>query len=208
MLPSMSRSPADDAAASPGRGDSKTLRPPNRLTFLVGKSYATFLLGKLRSLMDVPPLEARAALDTVEKSRLRVVDEIGLHQWYWWGLALGWIILGWVTDLNYPWLTAAATLVFGAVHSAVAPRVINGRHRSNQLSVNADIVDRHLPALVLGGLIILAGITVAGAVAISADGTQHPVTITSIFVAVVIVLGGPRLLAAVRRRAVRSSARR
>ena len=61
-------------------------------------------------------------------------------------LALGWIILGWVTDLNYPWLTAAATLVFGAVHSAVAPRVINGRHRSNQLSVNADIVDRHLPA--------------------------------------------------------------
>jgi len=158
--------------------------------------------------MDVPPLEARAALDTVEKSRLRVIDEIGLPRWYWWGLALGWIILGWVTDLNYPWLTAAATLVFGAVHSAIAPRVINGRHRSNQLSVNADIVDRHLPALVLGGLIILAGITVAGAVAISADGAQHPVTITSIFVAVVIVLGGPRLLAAVRRRAVRSSARR
>ena len=193
----------------PVGGDSKNpWAHLTRLTFLVGKSYATFLLGKLRSLMDVPPLEARAALDTVEKSRLRVIDEIGLPQWYWWGLALGWIILGWVTDLNYAWLTAAATLVFGAVHSAVAPRVINGRHRSNQLSVNADIVDRHLPALVLGGLIILAGITVAGAVAISADGAQHPVTITSIFVAVVIVLGGPRLLAAVRRRAVRSSARR
>ena len=158
--------------------------------------------------MDVPPREARAALDTVAKSRLRVIDQIGLPQWYWWGLALGWIVLGWVTDLNYPWLTAAATLAFGAVHSAVAPRVINGRHRSNQLSVNADIVDRHLPALVLGGLIILAGITVAGAVAISADGAQHPVTITSIFVAVIIVLGGPRLLATVRRRAVRSSARR
>ena len=94
------------------------------------------------------------------------------------------------------------------MHSAVAPRVINGRHRSNQLSVNADLVDRHLPALVLGGLIILAGVTVAGAVAISADGAQHPVTITSIFVAVIIVLGGPRLLATVRRRAVRSSARR
>jgi len=52
--------------------------------------------------MDVPPLEARAALATVEKSRLRVIDEIGLPQWYWWGLALGWIMLGWVTDLNYP----------------------------------------------------------------------------------------------------------
>jgi hypothetical protein len=35
--------------------------------------------------------------------------------------------------------------------------VINGRHRSHQLSVNAEMVDRHLPALVLGGLIFLAG---------------------------------------------------
>jgi hypothetical protein len=158
--------------------------------------------------MDVPPVEARTALDTVEKSRLRVIEEIGLPRWYWWGLALGWIVLGWVTDLNYPWLTAVATLVFGAVHSAVAPRVINGRHRSHQLSVNAEMVDRHLSALVLGGLIILAGVTVAGALAISADGAQHPVTITSVFVAVIIVLGGPRMLAAVRRRAVRGSARR
>jgi hypothetical protein len=158
--------------------------------------------------MDVPPLEARAALDTVDKSRLRVIDEIGLPHWYWWGLALGWIVLGWLTDLNYPWLTAVATLVFGAVHSAVAPRVINGRHRSHQLSVNAEMVDRHLPALVLGGLIILAGVTVAGALAVSADGARHPVTITSVFVAVIIVLGGPPMLAAVRRRAVRSSTRR
>jgi hypothetical protein len=157
--------------------------------------------------MDVPPLEARAALDSVEQGRRRVIDEIGLPQWYWWGLALGWIVLGWITDLNNSWLTAVATVVFGAVHSAVAPRVIDGRHRSHQLTVRADMVDRHLPALVLGGLIILAGITVAGAVAISADSANHPVTITSIFVAVIIVLGGPRLLAAVRRRAMRNSAR-
>jgi hypothetical protein len=157
--------------------------------------------------MEVPPLEARAALDAVEESRLRVIDEIGLPRWYWWGLALGWIVLGWLTDLNHPWLTAVATLAFGAIHSTVAPRVINGRHRSRQLSVKAEMVDRHLPALVLGGLIALAGVTVVGAVAISADGARHPVTITSIFVALIIVLGGPRMLAAVRHRAARSSTR-
>jgi hypothetical protein len=29
--------------------------------------------------------EARAALDTVQRSQQRVVDEIDLPWWYWWG---------------------------------------------------------------------------------------------------------------------------
>ena len=76
-----------------------------------------------------------AALDTVERGRRRVIAEIDMPRWYWWGLALGWIALGYVTDLEHPWLTAAATLAFGAIHAGVAPRVINGRHRTDQLSV-------------------------------------------------------------------------
>jgi hypothetical protein len=39
----------------------------------------------------VTPLEARAALETIERGRLRVIDEIDLPSWYWWGVALGWI---------------------------------------------------------------------------------------------------------------------
>lgn len=38
----------------------------------------------------VTPLEARAALDVVDRGRRRVIDEIDLPGWYWWGLALGW----------------------------------------------------------------------------------------------------------------------
>jgi hypothetical protein len=155
---------------------------------------------------DVTPLEAQAALAAVERNRQRVIDEIDLPPWYWWGLAIGWVCLGVITDLKHPWATAVATLLFGAVHSTVAPRVINGRHRSSNLSVKADLVDRHLPALILGGLVLLAGVTVAGAIAVNADGARHPVTITSIFVAAIIVLGGPRLLAGIRRRAARGAA--
>ena len=85
---------------------------------------------------EITPQEARAALDTIDRGRRRVIDEIDLPRWYWWGLALGWIALGYITDLKHPWLTAAATLLFGAVHAAVAPRVASGRHRTHQLSVS------------------------------------------------------------------------
>ena len=150
---------------------------------------------------EISPLEARAALDTIDRDRRLVVDEIDLPHWYWWGLALGWIALGVITDLKHPWVTAAATLLFGAVHSAVAPRVASGRHRTPHLSVRAEVAGRHTARLVILAVLALAGLTVAGALAAQADGAGHPVTIASVLVAVIIVLGGPRLLAIIRRRA-------
>ena len=155
---------------------------------------------------QVSSLEARAALDAVERGRQRVIDEIDLPSWYWWGLAVGWIGLGYLNDLGDPWVSGIATFAFGTVHASVAPRVISGRRRSRSLSVSADVAPPHLARIVIGGLIALAGVTVAAALALEADGADHPVTIAGVFVALMIVLGGPRLLAAIRRRAVRGAA--
>jgi hypothetical protein len=150
---------------------------------------------------QITPQEARAALDTIDRGRRRVIEEIDLPRWYWWGLALGWIALGYITDLKHPWLTAAATLVFGAVHSAVAQRVASGRHRTHQLSVSRELTGARTARLVIASVASLAIVTIAAALAASADGARHPVTIASVFVAVIILLGGPQLLAWVRRRA-------
>src|SRR3954454_24399873 len=108
---------------------------------------------------SITPSDARASLDTVQRSRRSVLDEVGVPAWYWWGIALGWVVLGVIADLQHPWLTSAATLLFGAVHSSIAPRVVNGRHRTQQLSVRADLVGRHTAAVVLGGLVALAALT-------------------------------------------------
>ena len=150
---------------------------------------------------DITDAEARLALRSIEERRRQVIAEIDMPRWYWWGLALGWIALGYVTDLDHPWLTSAATLAFGAIHASVAPRVIDGRHRTDQLSVRRDVAGRHLPRLVIGALLGLALVTIAGALLANADGAGHPVTIASVLVAVMIVLGGPQLVAAYRRRA-------
>jgi hypothetical protein len=82
---------------------------------------------------------------------------------------------------------------------------IGGRHRTDQLSVHPDVVGRHVPAFVVAGLLGLVVCTVAVAVLAAADGARHPVTWASTVVAVVILVGGPRLMGVIRRRAVRSA---
>ena len=37
--------------------------------------------------------EARVALHDVERARQRLIDQIGMPKWYWWGLAACWIAL-------------------------------------------------------------------------------------------------------------------
>jgi len=146
-------------------------------------------------------LEAQAALDTVERGRRRVIDEVGLPTWYWLYLAAGWIVLGVLTDSDLPLLTTVATFVFGAVNAAAMSRVASGRHRSGNVSVRAAEAGRHTTGLVIAGLVGLGALTVALALAAQADGADHPATAASIVVAVIIVLGGPRLFEIVRRRA-------
>ena len=147
--------------------------------------------------------EARSALTAVEHSRQQVIAEIDMPRWYRLGLAAGWIGLGVIADIGAGWLVAAATLAFGAAHAAAAQNVLSGRRRSGALSVRAELVGSHIPALVIGFLLGLVLLTVAAALLIDADGADHPSTIAGVMAAIAVALGGPELMAEVRRRALR-----
>jgi hypothetical protein len=150
--------------------------------------------------------EARLALHGVEQARRRVIDQIGMPRWYWWGLAASWIGLGIAADVAGPWVTLAATLTFGAVHSYVSTRLLAGRRRTSDVKVRAEVAGRRAPALLFGFLIGLGALTVAAAFLAYADGAGHPGTMASVLIAVAILLGGPRLMAAIRTDAVRRAA--
>jgi hypothetical protein len=155
----------------------------------------------------ITPDEARSALDTVERGRLRVIDAIDVPRWYWWGLALGWIALGVLADVGPAWLTSVATFAFGTGHASVAPRVIHGRRAGPDLSVRASVAPPHLERLVIGALVALGALTVGLALLAQADGAEHPTTVASTLVAAVILLGGPLLLSTARRRAAHAPVR-
>jgi hypothetical protein len=147
--------------------------------------------------------EAAKALEIVRRGQATVIEQIALPSWYWWGLAGGWIVLGAVSDGHNPWLISGATLAFGAAHASVAHWVVGGRQGSTQLRVRAEVAGAFTPWLIIGCLLALVGLTIVGAVAASDNGASHPVTIASVGVAIIIVLGGPRLMGVVRDRAAR-----
>jgi len=149
--------------------------------------------------------DAQHALDDVELRRRQIVAEIDVPTWYWWFLALGWAGLGLVTVAGDPWLSVVATVGFGAIHSALAPRVIDGRHGSKQLAVRGDVVDRHVAGLVVGFLVVLVAITIGIALLADALGAPEPALLASLIVAAIVLIGGPQLMALVRRRAERSA---
>lgn len=151
----------------------------------------------------VTEADARLALSSIDHRRRQVIAEIDVPSWYWIGLAAGWIVLGVLADYGPAWLTIAATVAFGAVHAAVAPRILSGRHASMDVSVHSDLVSRRLPLLVIGFLVLMTAVTVALALIANADGARHAAILASVVVAILVLLGGPRLMDAVRRRAER-----
>src|SRR4029453_17932376 len=114
--------------------------------------------------------EARLAIHEVERGRQRVIDQIGMPRWYWWGLATCWIVLGVLNDVANAWVVALATITFGAVHSAISQRLLGGRRRTTGVKVRADVAGRRAPLIVFCFLIALAGVTVAAGFAAYADG--------------------------------------
>lgn len=154
----------------------------------------------MRMTKDISADDARQALRAVEDERRRVIDEVDLPQWYVWGLAVAWILLGVANDLGNAWVTSAATLLFGAVHAFVGQRVFSGRRRSGRMSVSSSTVGRQVPLILFGTLLALAATSVAVGFAVDADGAEHASTIAACFAATVILCGAPTLMAAIRRR--------
>jgi hypothetical protein len=152
---------------------------------------------------EVTEAEARLALNSIEQRRQQVIAEIDVPSWYWVSLAAGWIVLGVLAQYGPAWATVAGTVLFGAAHAAVSPRVLSGRHASPYVSVHSNLVNRRLPALVIGFLILMTAVTVAFALIANADGARHAALFASVIVAVLVLLGGPRLVDTVRRRSER-----
>lgn len=159
--------------------------------------------------MSIPinDAEAQFALSSIEERRRQVIAEINVPHWYWLALAAGWVGLGVISDYAPPWVDIAATVLFGAAHASIAPRVLSGRRGSSQLSVRGDLVDHRIPILIIGLLVVMVAVTVGLALLLHADGARHPATWASVVVAALLLAGGPALMGAARRRAERNHAR-
>jgi hypothetical protein len=86
--------------------------------------------------------------------------------------------------------------------------LLGGRQRNGDVRVRADVAGRRSALFVVGFLIGLVGLTIGLALGLNADGAGNPATWASLFVAVVIVLGGPRVMMWIRDDATRRTSAR
>jgi hypothetical protein len=156
--------------------------------------------------MDAPidDAEARFALRAIEARRRQVIAEINVPAWYWFALAAGWVVIGVISDDAPTWVYITSTLLFGAAHASIAPWVLSGRRASSRLSVRSELVDRRIPILIIGLLVVMVAVTVVIATLLHADGARHPATWASVVVAALLLAEGPALMATIRRRAGRA----
>jgi hypothetical protein len=148
---------------------------------------------------EIGETEARLALTSIEQRRRQVISQTDVPSWYWVGLAAGWIGLGALATYGPAWATIVGTVAFGAAHASIAPWVLSGRHGSPQLSVRGDLVNRHIPVAVIGFLVVMMAVTVALALILNADGARNPALLASVVVGALVLIGGPLLMASVRR---------
>lgn len=156
---------------------------------------------------DLSESDAREALASIDHGRREVAAEIAVPAWYWWALAAGWVGLGVLADYGPGWATVVVTVMFGAAHASIAPRVISGQHGSAALSVRRDVVGHTVTTAVIAFLLIMTATTVGLALWFQADGARHPATLAGVVVAALVVAGGPGLVAHARRRIERRAGR-
>jgi hypothetical protein len=113
--------------------------------------------------------------------------------------------LGALADNGPAWATTTVTVLFGAAHATIAPRVLSGRRGSPRLSVRGDLVSHRIPQLVIGFLMVMTVATVGAALIFNADGARHPATLAGAVIAAIVACGGPALMGWIRRRSEQSS---
>lgn len=92
------------------------------------------------------------------------------------------------------WLIIAATITFGAVHSAFASRLLAGRNRTGMLQVSAEVAGNRVALIVIGMLLTFVAMQVLAVVALDADGAGHSQLWAAGMVALTLNFGGPEIL--------------
>ncbi|QIS20594.1 hypothetical protein [Nocardia terpenica] len=148
---------------------------------------------------DITAEQARAALDAADRARRRVAAEVGLPRGYWWVLAVGWLLLGVVGQYGPWWLITVATVAFGAGHSMLASRLLDGRRRTQRLRVSSAVARHRTPVVVVGMLLALVAVTIGVGFALAADGARHADIWAAVLAAAIAGFGGPQILRVLRR---------
>ncbi|BBH70358.1 hypothetical protein ACTI_70430 [Actinoplanes sp. OR16] len=145
--------------------------------------------------MSIPPVDAELALAEIHARRAQVVDTNLVPVWFWRAIAALMIAFIAAVETGVTWIVATGTIAYALGLTALIIAVV--RHARVQVRTGLIGVRGGLAIAVFTLTLVAIGIGLG--FGLEALGVPFPATLAGIPVALGLALGGPRLMAHLRR---------
>ena len=158
--------------------------------------------------MSQDRLEASGAageLDAIKKSQAGAIEAVLVPRWYWWVVGILVVPIGLAADSHQRVATAMVAVAAALVIAAVSVAMITGAYRGAR--IHPATLGAAGSLYIVGFILLVVGAALVIAFSLQAAGNRFPGTIGTVVTAVLLIVGGPILMASLRRSMVERSPR-
>jgi hypothetical protein len=146
---------------------------------------------------ELQSAEADRALAEIQNRQQQVIDVATVPAWFWWAVSGLMVVLAVGVDTRTPVAIGVTVPVFVIGLLLATGAVVRGQFRDAQL--RKGLLDGRGVLAILGFVALIVGITLGTAFALRAAGVSYPATVACVIGGLVLGLGGPILMRALRR---------
>ena len=147
--------------------------------------------------------DAARELEEIQRHQAGVIEAVLVPRWYWWAVGLLLVPLGAVADSHQRSATAVGAVVVALLIAAVSVWMITGVYRGAR--IHPATLGAAGSLYIVGFIWVVVGVSLVFAFSWQAAGYAYPGTLGTIIAAAMLIVGGPLLMARIRRVMVRSS---
>ena len=140
---------------------------------------------------------AAGELEAIKRSQARVIDAVLVPRWYWWVVGVLLVPLGVAADSHQRVATAVIAVVVAVIIAVVSVAMITGAYRGAR--IHPATLGTAGALYIVGFISLVVGASLVVAFSIQAAKGPFPGTIGTLVAAALLIIGGPILMASLRR---------
>lgn len=141
--------------------------------------------------------DAAKELAEIESRQAGVIQAVLVPRWYWWVVGVLLVPLGVVADSHQRVATAVVAIAVALMIAALSVWMITGAYRGAR--IHPATLGSAGSLYIVGFVWLVVGVTLVVAFGLQALGNSYPGTIGTILAAAMLIVGGPLLMARLRR---------
>ena len=147
---------------------------------------------------------AAAELEAIKRSQAAAIDAVLVPRWYWWVIGILMIPIGVATDAHQAVASVVISTVAPLIIAVVTVAMITGGYR--RARIHPATLRTAGAVRIVGFIALVLGASLVVAFSLEAGDGPFPGTIGTLVAAVLLIIGGPILMASLRRSMMERSA--